>query len=66
MRKALVFAAVLIAVVAVYWPILKVARRDIAKRASAGLSNGILYAVLLIPLFGPLIYLVFRRSFVVE
>lgn len=63
MQKTLVLLGVLIVAVAVYWPILRVAREDIAARARAGLSNSMLYAVLLMPLFGPLIYLVVRRYF---
>lgn len=66
MSKALVFLLILVVAVAIYWPILRVARNDIAQRSAAGLSNGVLYAVLLIPLFGPIIYLVFRKQFAVE
>lgn len=66
MRQALIFIAVLVVAVAVYWPILRIAREDITKRSKAGLGNGMLFAVLLIPLFGPLIYLLFRRHFAVE
>lgn len=65
MQKTLIFLAVLVVAVAVYWPILRIARTDIARRAAAGRSNGLLYAVLLIPLFGPLIYLLVRKQFAV-
>jgi hypothetical protein len=45
---------------------MKKARTDIAARSAAGLGNGLLFAVLLIPLFGPVIYLVFRKKFAVK
>ncbi len=66
MQKALVFVAILVIAVAIYWPILRMARKDISQRSAAGLSNGVLYAVLLLPLFGPIVYLVFRKQFTVE
>jgi len=66
MKQTLVLLAVLAVAVAVYWPILKKANRDIAARSAAGLSNSVLYAVLLFPLVGPVLYLVFRRHFAVE
>ncbi len=66
MQNTLVLFAILAVAVAVYWPILKKARIDIAARDRAGLSNGPLYAVLLIPLVGPIVYLVFRRHFAVK
>jgi hypothetical protein len=66
MRQTLVLFAVLAVAVAIYWPILNRAKVDIAARAQAGLSNSILFAVLFIPLFGPIIYLVFRKSFAVK
>lgn len=63
MRQFLVLLGVLIVAVAVYWPILKIARADLAARSKAGLSNGIVYAVLLFPLIGPIVFLVLRRHF---
>lgn len=66
MQKALVFLLILVIAVAIYWPILRMARKDIAQRSAAGLGNGVLYAVLLIPLFGPIIYLLVRKQFTVE
>ncbi len=66
MKQTLVFVAVLIVAIAIYWPILKKARMDIAARSAAGLGNGLLFAVLLIPLFGPIIYLLFRSRFQVK
>lgn len=66
MQQTLVFLAILILAVGIYWPILKKARTDISARSAAGLGNGILFAVLLIPLFGPIIYLIFRKQFAVK
>ena len=65
MRQFLIMLAVLIVAVGVYWPILKKARADLAARSQAGLSNGIVYAVLLFPLIGPILYIVFRKHFAV-
>ncbi|THH35504.1 hypothetical protein [Neolewinella litorea] len=44
---------VIVVVVLVYRPILKLARNDMARRREAGLGSGIVYAVLLLPIFGP-------------
>ncbi len=66
MKQTLLLLAVIAVAVAIYWPILKKARLDIAARAKAGLSNSVLYAVLLFPLVGPLIYLLFRSRFQVK
>lgn len=66
MQNTLVLFAILTVAVAIYWPILKKARVDIAARERAGLSNGPLYAVLLIPLVGPVIYLIFRSHFAIK
>ena len=59
MNQFLIMLGVLIVAVAIYWPILRIAREDMADRARAGLSNSIVYAVLLLPLVGPVVYLVF-------
>lgn len=66
MKQTFVFLVVLVVAIAVYWPILKKARTDIAARSAAGLSNGLLFAVLLIPLFGPIVYLALRSRFRVK
>jgi|AntRauTorckE5430_2_1112549.scaffolds.fasta_scaffold01110_8 hypothetical protein len=66
MKQTLLLLAVIIVAAIIYWPILKKARVDIAARTKAGLSNGGVYAVLLIPLVGPFVYLLFRRYFAVE
>ncbi|OAV43268.1 hypothetical protein [Lewinella sp. 4G2] len=63
MRQTLVMLGVLTVAVAVYWPILRIARADLAARTRAGLSNGGVYAVLLLPLVGPVLYFIFRKHF---
>lgn len=63
MQNTLTLLLILAIAVAIYWPILRKARVDIAARTRAGLSNTPLFAVLLIPLVGPIIYLVFRGRF---
>jgi hypothetical protein len=57
----LVALSVIILTVLIYRPILKLARADMAVRKQDGLGNGIVYAVLLIPIFGPLVYLLVRK-----
>jgi hypothetical protein len=66
MQQKLVFFLILAVAVAIYWPILRIARKTITARAQAGLSNSILFAVLLIPLFGPIIFLLVKERFVVK
>jgi len=63
MKDTLVLISILAVAVAIYWPILRLARADITARANAGLGNGMLYAVLLLPLVGPVVYLLFRSRF---
>ncbi len=58
----LVALAVILLAVLIYRPILKVASADMAARSRSGLSNGIIYAILLFPLIGPLVYLLIRKS----
>ncbi|MFT5998746.1 MAG: hypothetical protein ACI81P_001201 [Neolewinella sp.] len=66
MQQKFVFFLILAVAVAIYWPILRIARKTITARGQAGRSNSILFAVLLIPLFGPLIFLVVRGRFEVK
>ena len=66
MQQFLVMLGVLVVAVLIYWPILRKARVDMAKRSEAGLGNGIVYAVLLLPLVGPVVYLLFRSHFAVD
>jgi hypothetical protein len=62
--SVLIGLAALILAVVVYRPILKLAAKDMAARSRAGLSNGIVYALILLPLLGPLIYLAIRKTLV--
>jgi hypothetical protein len=66
MRDTLILLLILVIAIAVYWPIMRIARRDLAERNEAGMGNGVVYAILLLPLFGPIIYLVFRNRFRVK
>ena len=61
--QTLLIALVLLVVgVFIYRPIMKIARRDMAARTAAGQSNALVYTLLLLPVFGPLLYLLFRRA----
>ena len=61
--QTLLIALVLLVIgVFVYRPIMKIARRDMAARTAAGQSNALVYTLLLLPVFGPLLYLLFRRT----
>ena len=61
--QTLLIALVLLVIgVFVYRPIMKIARRDMAARTAAGQSNALVYTLLLLPVFGPLLYLLFRRA----
>ncbi|MTB50561.1 hypothetical protein [Lewinella sp. W8] len=66
MRDTLILLLILIIAFAIYWPIMRIARRDLAERNQAGLGNGVVYAILLLPLFGPIIYLLLRNRFRVK
>ncbi len=54
--------AVIVVAVLIYRPILKIANADMAARSRSGRSNGVVYAILLFPLVGPLCYLLIRKS----
>lgn len=58
----LVAIAVIVLAVIIYRPILRLAREDMAARKRVGWGNGVVYAILLIPLFGPLLYLLVRKG----
>ena len=61
--QTLLIALVLLVIgVFIYRPIMKIARRDMAARTAAGQSNALVYTLLLLPVFGPLLYLLFRRT----
>ena len=50
----------------IYAPILRVARADMAQRKERGKSNSVVYALLLFPVLGPLLYVLLRKRFVRE
>lgn len=52
--------------VVIYRPIMKLARRDMAARSAAGLSNSVVYAILLLPVVGPVFYLLVRKAMLPE
>ena len=60
MGNTLLILAVLLLAVLIYRPILALAGKDMAARTAAGKSNGIVYAILLLPLLGPFVYLAIR------
>lgn len=61
--QTLLIALVLLVIgVFIYRPIMRIARRDMAARTAAGQSNALVYTLLLLPVFGPLLYLLFRRA----
>ena len=58
----LVSVAVIVLIVLLYRPIMRQAWEDMARRSQAGLSNSYVYAILLFPILGPLMYLLVRKS----
>ncbi|PPK87217.1 hypothetical protein CLV84_0153 [Neolewinella xylanilytica] len=59
---ALILLVLILVGVLIYRPIMKLARRDMAARTAAGLSNSVVYAILLLPVIGPVFYLLVRRA----
>ena len=62
LQYALLLLGLILLGVFVYRPIMKLARRDMAARTAAGLSNSFVYAILLLPILGPLFYLLVRKA----
>ncbi|MBB4080814.1 hypothetical protein GGR28_003453 [Lewinella aquimaris] len=62
-KTLLVALAVILLAVLIYRPILRIAREDMVTRKQAGLGNSVVYAVLLFPIVGPLLYLLVRKGF---
>lgn len=46
----------------IYLPIARLARRDLQERRARGESDGAIFWVMMIPLIGPLIYLLVRKK----
>lgn len=61
-----VFLAVLLLAFCVYFPIMKIARQDMNARSQAGLSNTPILMLLMLPILGPLLFLLLRSSFKVK
>lgn len=55
--------AVLLLAVCIYYPIAKIAKRDMATRNQAGMSSTPILYFMMLPIVGPLLYLLFRKSF---
>lgn len=47
----------------IYFPVLRIARRDMNARVTAGLSAAPVLMILMLPIVGPLFYLLVRRYF---
>ena len=62
LQYALLLLGLILIGVFVYRPIMKLARRDMAARTAAGLTNSFVYAILLLPILGPLFYLLVRKA----
>lgn len=60
------FIAVLLLAFCVYYPIMKLARKDMAARSDKGMSNTTILMILMVPILGPILYILFRRSFKVN
>lgn len=59
----LTIIAVLLLAFCVYYPIAKIAKKDMEARNRAGLSSTPILYFLMLPIVGPLLYLLFRKSF---
>lgn len=63
MNDTLLFLAVLLLAFTVYYPIMRLARHDMAARQQQGLSNTPILVLLMLPILGPILYWLFRRNF---
>lgn len=59
----LILLAVLLLAFCIYYPIAKIAKRDMATRNQAGMSSTPVLYFMMLPIVGPLLYLVFRKNF---
>lgn len=59
----LILLAILLLAFSIYYPIVKIARKDMDARALAGMSNTPVLMFLMLPIVGPLLYLMFRKNF---
>jgi len=65
-KDAFLFLAVLLLAFCIYYPIMRLARQDMKARERQGLSNSTIIMLLMLPIAGPILYLLFRRSFRVD
>ncbi|MEM7571393.1 MAG: hypothetical protein AAF433_00780 [Bacteroidota bacterium] len=57
----LLFVVIIVIIGLIYWPIIRMANREMAERRLAGKSDQSIMLLLLIPILGPLIYLAIRQ-----
>ena len=55
------FVVVIVIIGLIYWPIVRMANREMAERRQAGKSDTSIMLLMLIPVLGPLIYLAIRQ-----
>lgn len=60
------FIAVLLLAFCIYYPIMKLARKDMTARSNQGMSNTTILMILMIPILGPILYILFRRNFKID
>lgn len=60
MRTFLLLLLLILPIALLYATVLGQAKKDMARRSQAGLDNTPVYAILLIPVIGPVIYLLVR------
>lgn len=59
----LILLAVLLLAFCIYYPIAKIAKSDMAERNRAGLSSTPILYFLMLPIVGPLVYMLVRKRF---
>lgn len=59
----LMLLAILILAFCIYFPIIRIAKKDMETRTMAGMSTTPILMFLLLPLVGPLLYVLFRKNF---
>ncbi len=63
MNDTILFVAVLLLAFTIYYPIMRLARHDMAARSQRGLSNTPILVLLMLPILGPILYWLLRRNF---
>lgn len=62
-KDSILFIAVLGIAFAIYYPIMRLARKDMAARTQNGLNSTPILMLLMLPILGPILYLLFRKYF---